>query len=102
MKASDLRLDSLLHFQPDGGVLRFGGERAAILDTASLGLLRRELIETLGAPAARGVLTRFGFAHGWRTAESLRERFPWDDPGEWRKAGGRLHTLQGQVLARLR
>ncbi|MEZ6187198.1 MAG: sigma 54-interacting transcriptional regulator [Planctomycetota bacterium] len=98
MKAADLRLESLLHFHPEGGILRFAGQRAAILDVAALGLLRQELIETLGEPAARGVLTRFGFAHGWRVADSLEGAFDWDDPGEWRRAGGRLHTLQGLVL----
>jgi two-component system response regulator HydG len=63
----------------------------------ALGLLRKELIETLGAVAARGVLTRFGYAHGWRTAEAMKTQFPWDDEGEWQRAGGRLHTLQGLV-----
>ena len=98
MKAADLRLSSLLHYHPDGGILRFGGERAVILDVPALGLLRLELIETLGAAAARGVLTRFGFAHGWRAADSMEHAYPWDDPSEWRRAGGRLHTLQGLVL----
>ena len=98
MKAADLDLAQLLAYPPGGGVLTFGGERAAILDLASMGLLRRELIETLGEAAARGVLTRFGFAHGWRTAESLEHAYPWDDVREWRRAGGRIHTLQGLVV----
>jgi DNA-binding NtrC family response regulator len=64
----------------------------------ALGLLRRELIDTLGTAGARGLLTRFGFAHGWRTAETLRDEFPFDDVNEWRHAGGRLHMLQGLVV----
>jgi DNA-binding NtrC family response regulator len=68
-----------------------------LLDAVALGLLRRELIETLGVTGARAVLTRFGYAHGWRTAENLRSAFPWDNEDEWRRAGGRLHTLQGLV-----
>ncbi len=99
MRAADLDLRELLAFEPDGGVIRFAGERALLLDAVALGLLRRELIETLGEAGARGVLTRFGYAHGWRTAESLRQALPWDDEGEWRQAGPRLHTLQGLVLA---
>lgn len=51
----------------------------------------------LGLAGARAVLTRFGYAHGWRTAENLRTGFPWDSEAEWRHAGGRLHTLQGLV-----
>jgi DNA-binding NtrC family response regulator len=99
MRARDLDLRELLAFEPGGGPLRFAGERALLLDAVALGLLRKLLIDTLGEAAARGVLTRFGFAHGWRTAETLRTAFPWDDEDEWRHAGGRLHTLQGLVVA---
>ena len=98
MRATDLDLRELLAFEPEGGVLRFAGQRALLLDAVALGLLRHELIETLGAAGARAVLTRFGYAHGWRTAEVLRSALPWDDENEWRWAGGRLHTLQGLVV----
>lgn len=98
MKASELDLRELLQFEPGGGLLRFGGQRALLFDAVALGLLRRELITGLGLSAARGVLTRFGYAHGWRTAESLQTAFPWDDDSEWKRAGGRLHALQGLVV----
>ena len=98
MRARDLDLRELLSFEPGGGILHFAGERVLLLDAVALGLLRKLLIDTLGVAGARGVLTRFGFAHGWRTAESLRTAFPWDDEDEWRRAGGRLHTLQGLVV----
>jgi two-component system response regulator HydG len=97
MRASDLNLHELLHVDPKGGVLRFANERALILDAVAMGLLRRELIDTLGLTAARAVLTRFGYAHGWRTAESLEHGFPWDSEDEWKRAGGWLHTIQGLV-----
>jgi DNA-binding NtrC family response regulator len=97
MKATDLDLNELLQSDPAGGILRFANERVLLLDAVALGLLRRELIESLGLAGARAVLTRFGYAHGWRTAENLRTGFPWDDEREWRNAGGRLHTLQGLV-----
>ncbi|HYJ11649.1 MAG TPA: XylR N-terminal domain-containing protein, partial [Polyangiaceae bacterium] len=99
MKAADLDLRELLQFEPEGGVLRFGGQRVLLFDAVALGILRRELIEQLGVSGARGVLTRFGYAHGWRTAEALQSAFPWDNESEWRRAGGRLHTLQGLVVA---
>jgi DNA-binding NtrC family response regulator len=100
MRAADLDLRELLHFDPQGGVIRFGSQRALLLDAVAIGLLRQELIETLGRSAARGILTRFGYAHGWRTATTLRGDFAWDDEREWRTAGGRLHTLQGLVIVR--
>jgi DNA-binding NtrC family response regulator len=78
-------------------VLRFGGHRTLLLDAVALGLLRTQLIETLGTSAARGLLTRLGYSHGFRTAESLRDAIAWDDEEQWRIAGGRLHRLQGLV-----
>ncbi len=101
MRAADLDIHELLHFHPDGGLITFAGERVLLLDAVALGLLRRELIETLGVTAARAVLTRFGYAHGWRVAEMLRKGFPWDNEDEWRAAGARLHTLQGLVRAEI-
>src|SRR5678815_3008249 len=101
MRAADLDIHELLHFAPEGGLITFAGERVLLLDAVALGLLRKELIETLGATAARAVLTRFGYAHGWRVAEMLRKGFPWDSEAEWRAAGARLHTLQGLVRAEI-
>ena len=98
MRVQDLDLRELLDFDPKGGLIRFGGRRALLFDAVALGLLRRELIDALGLSAARGLLMRFGFAHGWRTAEILKAELPLDDEAEWRRAGGRLHTLQGLVL----
>ena len=99
MRAADLDIHELLHFLPEGGIITFAGERVLLLDAVALGLLRKELIGTLGMTAARLVLTRFGYAHGWRVAETLRKGFPWDSEDEWRIAGARLHTIQGLVRA---
>jgi len=97
MRAADLRLDDLLELDSGGGVIRFGGNRTLLLDAVALGLLRTQLIETLGVAAARGLLTRLGYTHGVRVAESLRDAVAWDDEEQWRIAGGRLHRLQGLV-----
>ena len=98
MRATDLDLREMLDFEPKGGVIRFAGDRAVLFNTVALGLLRRELVETLGMVTARGILTRFGYAHGWRTAESLRQQFEWDSEHEWQLAGGRVHQLQGFLI----
>jgi DNA-binding NtrC family response regulator len=97
MKLDDLSLEKLLEIDPAGGILRFAGERTLLFDAVALGLLRAELIATFGVTAARSVLTRFGYAHGWRTAVNMKSALEWSDDREWRAAGGRLHTLQGLV-----
>jgi two-component system response regulator HydG len=97
MRASDLDLRELLDLDSSEGILRFAGQRVLLFDAVALGLLRRSLIESLGLNGARAMLTRFGFVHGWRTAETLKGSLPWSNDEEWRLAGARLHTLQGLV-----
>ncbi|MBN8611151.1 MAG: sigma-54-dependent Fis family transcriptional regulator [Deltaproteobacteria bacterium] len=95
MRADDLDLKELLEVDADGGVIRFAKQRVLLLDAVAMGLLRNYLIENFGLNAARTVLTRFGFAHGWRMAEALRTEFTWDTDLDWKRAGTRLHALQG-------
>jgi two-component system response regulator HydG len=95
MRAEDLAHEELLELDPDGGLIRFAGERALLIDAVAMGLLRKYLVENFGLNAARAVLTQFGFAHGWRMAEAMREKFVWENDQEWRLAGPRIHVLEG-------
>jgi len=95
MLASDLDHKELLELDPEGGVIRFAGQRALLLDAVAMGLLRKYLVENFGETAARTVLTQFGFAHGWRMAEAMQAQFKWDSDEEWQLAGARIHTLEG-------
>jgi DNA-binding NtrC family response regulator/predicted hydrocarbon binding protein len=95
MRAGDLDHKELLELDPEGGVIRFAGQRALLLDAIAMGLLRKYLVENFGMIAARAVLTQFGFAHGWRMAEAVQAEFKWDTGDEWLHAGSRIHTLQG-------
>lgn len=95
MRANELHHKELLELDPEGGVLRFAGQRALLLDAVAMGLLRKYLIENFGLTAARAVLTQFGFAHGWRMAEAMQAEFKWDSDEDWRLAGPRLNTLEG-------
>ncbi|MBI4564090.1 MAG: sigma-54-dependent Fis family transcriptional regulator [Planctomycetes bacterium] len=98
MRADDLNLKELLEFDPAGGIVRFAGRRAVILDAVAHGLLRKELIDTFGVNVARGILTRFGYVHGKRMADAMRSEFKWDNDEEWRRAGPRIYCLQGLVV----
>lgn len=95
MRVEDLHHEELLELDPEGGVIRFAGQRALLLDAVAMGLLRQYLVENFGLTAARTVLTQFGFAHGWRMAEAMREQFEWADNEQWHRAGPRLYTLEG-------
>ena len=95
MRAEDLDHKELLELDPEGGVIRFAGQRALLIDAVAMGLLRKYLVENFGLTAARAVLTQFGFAHGWRMAEAMKAEFKWDSDDDWRVAGTRIHALEG-------
>ena len=66
-----------------------------------MGLLRKELVDTLGLETARRVFLRFGFADGYHDAVSLRDRSKWSSPLEGLQAGAVLHRLEGIVRAEI-
>ena len=95
MRADDLHHEELLELDSERGLIRFAGQRGLLIDAVAMGLLRKYLVESFGVTAARTVLTQFGFAHGWRMAEAMHAEFKWDGAEEWRRAGLRIHALQG-------
>ena len=95
MRVEDLAHEELLELDPEGGTVRFAGQRALVIDAVAMGLLRKYLVENFGLLAARTVLTQFGFAHGWRMAEAMQSDFNWNSPGDWVRAGSRIHALEG-------
>ena len=98
----DLHLAELLDFRPDQGVIRLHDQRVVILSAAAMGLLRKELIDTLGVATAERLALRFGFADGYHDAVNLRERSKWTDPLEGIRAGAMLQTLEGIVRVDVR
>jgi DNA-binding NtrC family response regulator/predicted hydrocarbon binding protein len=95
MKLSDLSAKELIELDAEQGAIRFAGQRALFVDAMAMGLLRKDLVDHLGLSVARAVLTRFGFAHGWRMAEAMESQFNWESPSEWRNAGPRIQMMEG-------
>ena len=95
MRVEDLDHKELLELDPEGGMIRFAGQRALLIDAVAMGLLRKYLVENFGLTAARSVLTQFGFAHGWRMAEAMKTEFKWETDEDWLRAGPRLSMLGG-------
>jgi DNA-binding NtrC family response regulator len=96
-----LQLAELLDFRPDEGIIRLHEQRVVILSAAAMGLLRKELIDTLGLDTARRLLMRFGFADGYHDAVSLRDRSAWSNPLDGLRTGAVVHTLEGIVRSEL-
>jgi len=96
-----LHIAELLDFRPDEGIIRLHEQRVVLLSAAAMGLMRKELIDTLGIDTARCLFLRFGFADGYHDAVSLRDRSAWVTPLEGLRAGVLLHTLEGIVRAEI-
>jgi DNA-binding NtrC family response regulator len=99
MDLEHLRLAEVLDFQPAQGLIRLHEQRVVILSAAAMGLLRKELIDTLGLENARRLLLRFGYADGYHDAVALRGRSNWASPRDGLQAGAALHRLEGIVRA---
>ena len=100
MNPGELKLLELLKADEESGVIRFKHRRMLIFDADAMGLLRKELVETLGLERARRILTRFGYACGYRDALTSKELFDWQSDADWLAAGPRLHQMEGIVQAR--
>lgn len=82
MKALDI-LDNILEQIAAEGKVMAHGRRALLIDTASFGTLRTELISLLGQEQAWGSINRFGYLMGHNAARRLRDRYHWDSEREW-------------------
>jgi DNA-binding NtrC family response regulator len=94
-------LSQVLDFRPDLGIIRLHEQRVVILSAAAMGLIRKELIDTVGNDITRRVMLRFGYADGYHDAVSLRDRSLWTDPIDGLRAGVTLHRLEGIVRAEI-
>jgi len=101
MDLEHLDLAEVLDFRPDQGIIRLHEQRVVILSAAAMGLLRKELIDTLGVETARRLMLRFGYADGYHDAVSLRGRSHWASPIDGLRAGVVLHRLEGIVRAEI-
>jgi two-component system, NtrC family, response regulator HydG len=99
LNAEELRVDELIRFGE--GLVDLHGRRLIIHDTASLGLFRRDLIETLGWDDARRILTRKGYFWGQADAAAMKRLFRWDSAEEWLRASMRLQRILGVATADL-
>jgi DNA-binding NtrC family response regulator len=96
-----LHVAELLEFRPDQGIIRLHEQRVVLLSAAAMGLMRKELIDTLGLETARCLFLRFGYADGYHDAVSLRDRSHWSTPLDGLRAGVVLHRLEGIVRAEI-
>jgi DNA-binding NtrC family response regulator len=88
-------LAARLRFSPNDGRIWLDDQRMLLIHSSSMGLLRRELIESLGVNRARGLLTRMGYHAGTRDAQMARKVRPQFNLGDMFSVGPQLHALEG-------
>jgi transcriptional regulator with PAS, ATPase and Fis domain len=97
VRAADLELTELLDFDPERGRIQFRDHRMLLWDAGAFGSLRKELIDSLGVPVARGILRRFGFAAGYADALTTKSLFAWETDQEWWLTCPALQRHEGKV-----
>ncbi len=95
MKAYQLLFDKLIDINPRTGMIKFNGKRMTLVSVEALGILRRDLVNTLGSARAKGFLMRYGWACGFKDGETIEKMYQWDSKEELLLAGPYLHTLEG-------
>lgn len=71
INSQELHLEDMLRLQAGLGKNYLHDKRVLILNTNAIGILRKDLIYTLGKEKAKGFLIRFGFNNGFRAVEDL-------------------------------
>ncbi|PIC98281.1 XylR N-terminal domain-containing protein [Sporosarcina sp. P29] len=97
MKANRLLLQNLIDINPRTGIIKLHDKRMGLISVEALGILRGDLINTLGKERAKGFLMRYGWACGKRAAESIKEKYDWASLEELMLSGTVMHTLEGIV-----
>ncbi len=95
MKANHLYLQNLLDINPRTGTIMLHDKRMVLISVESLGILRSDLINTLGNERAKGFLMRYGWSCGFKAGESLKKKYEWASVKELMLAGPAIHTLEG-------
>ncbi|NVK43569.1 MAG: sigma-54-dependent Fis family transcriptional regulator [Oceanospirillaceae bacterium] len=91
---------SQIRFETDRGKIWLNEQRMLLIHASGMGLLRKELIETLGANRAQGFLMRFGYHAGWKDAEIVAKVRPDLSKKEAFFVGPQLHAIKGMVNVR--
>ncbi len=99
MKVSDLDLTRMLSFQPDKGLILFGGDRMLLFREEAFRELRKLVFSQLGSELARGILTQFGYRCGKGDYHTLTSNYEWDTEGDKAACGAALHSWEGIVKA---
>lgn len=97
MREGMANLSLRLKFVMQEGQIWLDENRMILLHTATLGALRKELVDTLGMERTRGLFARMGFQSGARDAQLAHKLRPGASDFGLLEIGPCLHVLEGIV-----
>jgi DNA-binding NtrC family response regulator len=89
-----------IRFDTEHGKIWLNEQRMLMIHSSVMGLLRKELIDTLGINRAKGFLMRFGYHSGWKDAELVAKVRPHMSKEAAFFVGPQLHGIKGMVIAK--
>jgi len=96
-KASRLLFENLIDINRRTGTITLDKKRMLLISAEAMGVLRRDLVSTLGMERTKSFLMRYGWSNGFNDGEALREMFQWESLIEYINSGPVLATLEGIV-----
>jgi len=97
MQASDFDLEADLEYGAQEGVNTFKNNRMVTFNADAIGLLRQQIIETVGMETARELLLRFGFQSGYADFLQMKTSYDFDTEEDLLEVGPAMHTQEGIV-----
>jgi predicted hydrocarbon binding protein len=97
MKVADFQLESDLEYGSRDGVNVFKNNRMVTFNADAIGLLRQQLIDSVGVDTARELLLQFGFQSGYADFLQMKTAYDFDTDDDLLEVGPALHTQEGIV-----
>lgn len=97
IKAQSLMFRDLVDINPRNGIITLNTRRLILVSVEAMGILRRDLANTLGMDRAKGFLMCYGWANGYKDGEAIERMFDWESRRELMLSGPALHTSEGIV-----
>lgn len=99
IRANDFDLSREIRFNKETGLTTFRDNRLLIFDANAIGLLRQNVIETLGMEKARDMFLRFGYQNGYSDFLQMALSCDFETEMDLLASGPVIHTWEGIVRA---
>jgi sugar diacid utilization regulator/predicted hydrocarbon binding protein len=101
MMPNKSNMNVFIQKEEDTGRIFVDQARKVMLGSHALGLLRKELIQSVGMERARTILLKFGRAEGIEMSRTFKKLLGFKSPKEFSHAGPFIHRLTGMSMSKI-